>query len=83
MKVKYSKPTAMFVDSENPITDDELCSLSPRRYSKRQKRVPLLPFTVITDHGVVADKGMVCVNAQGKVVIESTVEEVGFDVDNQ
>ena len=83
MKVKFSKPTPMFVDDENPVTEDDLCSLSPRRYSKRQKLVPLLPFTVVTDNRVVVDKGMICVNAQGKVVIESTVEEVGFDVDSQ
>jgi hypothetical protein len=82
MILRVDMPSAMeaaLVDSKNP---QNVVSVRPRRYSKGQRKVAVLPFSVISEDGKdrMLDQGYISVDMRtGKISVEHRCDELMGD----
>lgn len=81
MRIIIGQPSSMYCTIE-PNEENELLNLKPRRYTRSQRKVEVLPFETRTDAGKMVDCGILCIASNGKLVIVNTTDEVGFNVES-
>ena len=78
MIVKLHEPSVM--DAETVKASDAVMAARPRRYSKSQRRVNMIPFSVTGSDGVLMDQGYLTVDVKtGKVTVEHRLNEVSVE----
>jgi len=79
MLVKINTPSTM--DAEITNNKDTILTARPRRYSRSQRRVNMIPFSVEVD-GQFLDQGYITVDLKtGKLTVEHRLNEIPLDTE--
>jgi len=80
MIVRVHNPGAMDAEKLPPTQENLLLEARPRRYSRSQRKVSMIPFGVFSVDGSVSDQGYIVVDIRtGRLSIDHRVEEVAID----